>query len=270
MKSTPRQQLDREGMVFGMVVTAGIHVLLGFLFAFAAVSRMNDEAAVDTEMPVLTMELLQWGEEMPNPNALPEIANPEDAPEDALPPEPDEEPQETTPPEQEVVNLAQPPQQERERAPEENRAQERPTNPEREQQRDRGPTETRRPTNTTPVPGSPGGVIGGTSLSDNALARQLATIVRQINSEVRRPSTLTEAEWRSMWALVHITMTDEGQITRIRIQDGSYTRAFQMAVTHGLNRFKDGSSRLQLTSVTNAGLRSTLVQHGLGLYITPR
>jgi outer membrane biosynthesis protein TonB len=269
MKRKPQQKLDREGMVFGMVITAGIHVLLGFLLAFAAVSRMSDAADLSQEMPVITMELLQWGEEMPNPNALPEIANPEEAPEEALPPEPEQEPEETSPPEQEIVNLAPPPEEPRERVPEENRPEERPTNPERAPQTDRGPTEIRRPTNRTPVPGSPGGVVGGTSLNDNALARQLATIVRQVNSEVRRPSTLTESEWRSMWALVHITMTQDGQITRIQIREGDYNRAFQMAVTHGLNRFKDGSSRLQLSSVTNAELRNVLIQHGLGLYIAP-
>jgi hypothetical protein len=265
-----RQPSESSSVFMGIMVTTVVHIFLTGVLLFAALTSGSDDAAATEEMPVITMELLQWGEAMPNPNALPEIANPEEAPEDAVLPEPDPPPEETSLPQQEIVNLAQPPRENPEQRPEENRAVEQPQNPDAAPRTDRGETERRRPTNTTPIPGNPGGVIGGTSLSDSALARQLAGIVRQVNNEVRRPSTLTQAEWTSLWSLVHIRFTQEGQITRIVFRDGTENRAFRMAVTHGLNRFKDGSLRLQLSSVSDTQLRELLLQHGLGLYITPR
>jgi outer membrane biosynthesis protein TonB len=270
MTGAPARTADRAEFTAGVVVTVLAHGALVALLAVSAGSQ--DQAAPSTdELPVIALELLQWGEAMPNPRALPEIANPEDAPQerdDTPPPVEPPPPQTALPQQEEVVLQPTPPQPERQ--PEENRAQPREQPRDAPARTDRGPTERRRPTNTSPIPGDPTGVRGGTSLSESALARQLATIVRQLNEQVRRPSTLTEDQWRALYALVHIRMNADGQITAFRFVDASGNRAFDSAVRSGFNRFQQGSLRLQVSTVTDQALRNILLNQGLNVYVAPR
>ena len=266
--NSPRRPSQSAEMLVGAFLTAVAHVgVIGLMF-FAFAPGSGDD--VTDALPVLELELLRWGEAMPDPTALPEIANPTEAPDEAQPPDPEEAPPEEeaqADPDEVVLNpipTEQPPEERETEAV-----------PEREQTEstqvvDRGETIQQRPTNTVPIPGSPSGLIGGTSFSDSVLARQLATIIRQIQQAVHRPETITQDLWTQYWARVHIRMDDDGRITRMTFVDPSGNRQFDSAVRYGLNRFGEGSQRLTMSSVTNAQLREVLVEQGLIIVIAPR
>lgn len=255
---------DAVALFFGAALSFVAHAVLLFLFFFATnIQHESDEGDQEALLPVVSAELLMLGDVMPEDGELPWIANPEEAPLDDAPPTPTPVPEEeeTTLPQQETVVI------EQEEAPaepvrEENRAQPEEHRPDRAARQDRGETNPNRPTNDRPRVGSPDGFEGGTSLSAAALQNQFAGLVRQLSRGLRRPSGITDQEFRSLEALVHVRCTEAGRITAWEFVDRSGNRLFDSAVESMLNRFRLGSDRLNLGSVTNDELRQRMIRDG--------
>ncbi len=252
---------DRIALFFGGALSFVAHAALLFLL-FVATGPAEDETPETISLPIISAEMLMLGDVMPVDGELPWIANPEEAPseDNQLEPAPVPE-EETTLPQQETVVLNPEP------APaqtvrEENRARPEERQPEREERRDRGETNPNRPTNERPRMGSTEGSEGGTSLSASAMRNQFAGLVRQFGRAMRRPSGITDAEYRTLEAMVHIRCTEAGRITAWEFVDRSGNRLFDSAVESMLNRFRLGSDRLQLSSVSNDELRERMIREG--------
>lgn len=263
------QRPDGLGLLFGIALTFVAHAAL-----FALLLMVNGFGGEDDEeqgvlLPVVSTELLMLGDVMPEDGELPWIANPEQGPEVDDNPEPAPVPEEeTTLPQQETVVLdsdapAEQVREENRPAPEEHR-------PELAERRDRGESNPNRPTNDRPRMGSPDGFEGGTSLSAQAMQNQFAGLVAQLGRALRRPSSISDSEYRNLEATVYIRCTSEGRITRWEFVEESGNRAFDGAVESMLNRFRMGSERLRLSSVSNEDLRNRMVSEGFRIPVQGR
>lgn len=254
------QRPDNVGLIFGLALTSAAH--LAFVGLLLMVDVFGDDEPQGVLLPVISAELLMLGDQMPEDGELPWIANPEPAPQQDDNPEPAPVPEEeTTLPQQETVVITPdpaPPQQVRE----ENRAQPEERQPDRQERRDRGETNPNRPTNERPRMGSPDGFAGGTSLSASALQNQFAGLVAQLGRALRRPSSITDAEYASLEAVVYIRTSVEGRVLSWEFVESSGNRAFDSAVESMLNRFRMGSDRLRLSTVSNEDLRNRMVAEG--------
>lgn len=253
-------------MAFGAALTFLAHVVLFAMLFF--VNPMGDgEEADGVVLQVIETELLMYGEVMPTEGELPWIANPEEAPQESDPepaPVPEEE---TTLPEQETVVVEPEPVAEAVVVPQENRPEPVEHRPELEQRPDRGETNTNRPENQRPTMGSQEGFRGGTSLSASALANQFAGIVNQLKRTLRRPAAIPSDEYESLEATVWVRCTGSGQITEWEFERRSGNRLFDAAVESMLNRFRMGSDRLRLSSVSNVAVREQMVSDGFRIPI---
>ena len=253
------QKKDSVGLMFGAALTFLAHAaLFTLLFLINPLGRESDEETV--LVPVISTELLMYGEVMPDDGELPWIANPEEAPEQSDPdpaPVPEEE---TTLPQQETVVVDAVPTEAE--VVEENRPEPEEHRPELAARPDRGPTNENRPENQRPTMGSQEGHQGGTSLSASAQAIQFAGIVRQLSGALRRPSAIPQDEYRRLEAELFVRCTGSGQIVDWEFEERSGNRLFDAAIESMLNRFKMGSDRLRLSSVSNEELRGAMVSNG--------
>jgi outer membrane biosynthesis protein TonB len=260
--SVVARQPDTLGIAVGAGTTFFVHAAFIGLFLLANVFG-DEEAESQTLVPVISAELLMFGDVMPNPGELPWIANPEEAPQDDRNPEPAPVPEtETALPDQEVVVLNQEPVPQQERRREENRARPEESPRDAPERRDRGETNPNRPTNTRPRVGSPDGFVGGTSLSAEAQANQFAELVRQLSRALRKPAALSDAEYRRLSADVRVRVTADGRVTSWDFVGRSGNGAFDDAVESMLGRFKLGTDRLRIASITNAELREAVIRQG--------
>jgi outer membrane biosynthesis protein TonB len=254
------QKQDTVGMAFGASLTFLAHAaFFALLFLVNPLGGADEEIAITVS--VTTTELLMYGEVMPVDGELPWIANPEEAPEQTEQerlPVPEEE---TTLPEQETV-VIEPEPSDAVVVPEENRPEPEEHRPELEARPDRGPTNENRPENQRPTMGSQEGYQGGTSLSASALANQFAGIVRQLSRALRRPAAIPQDEYRGLEAEVYVRCTGSGQVIDWEFEERSGNRLFDAAIESMLNRFKMGSDRLRLSSVSNGDLREAMVSNG--------
>ncbi len=262
--------IEIDALAAGSALTVLVHVCV--VVGLVAVSGHEAEAVVpEPEMlPVIDMELLRWGEEMPAENALPVIANPVPAPmrpEPPSPPQPNAEPAPT-----ETVNLAEP----SDAAPErdERPREQRPVEIERSNDAPvaayRGPTNPNRPTNDAPIQGSPDGFHGGTSLSATAQRNLLARIQAQLQRAFRPPRSIPDDELRSLEIEVRIRVAPDGQVTGWRVRTPSGNALFDSSALATLNRFKVGRDRLDLSSITDDALRARIESDGFTVRMVGR
>jgi outer membrane biosynthesis protein TonB len=256
------QQKDTVGVAFGALLTLFAHVVLVGMLFFVNPIGEGDEAADTLVLSVIETELLMYGEVMPTDGELPWIANPEEAPQES-----DSEPapvpeEETTLPEQETVVIQPEPAADTVPIVQENRPEPVDHRPDLQTRPDRGETNPNRPENQRPTMGSQDGFQGGTSLSASALANQFAGIVRQLSRALRRPAAIPSDEYEDLEATVWVRCTGSGQITTWEFEQRSGNRLFDAAVESMLNRFRMGSDRLRLSSVSNAEIRDQMVSDG--------
>ncbi|MCA9561836.1 MAG: hypothetical protein KC561_00035 [Myxococcales bacterium] len=219
----------------GILLAAAIHAgIFYWLSTEDWTDYLDDEAEEVIPLNFEPVELLMWGEEMPNPNELPVIANPD---------------QETQ--EEEVVDLQpEPPdpeevavvQEEEEELPVEREPEER----EEEQRRDNQLHNPDRPVNNEPIQGSQDGTRGGNSLSESALANVFSQLQGQINRSIRPPRSLSASQLATMSGRIRIHINTDGRILRYSWVERTGNRALDGAVEQGLNTFRLGSSRLRL------------------------
>ncbi|TVQ95528.1 MAG: hypothetical protein EA398_17235 [Deltaproteobacteria bacterium] len=257
---------DTLELVFGAILTAVVHggFLAFMLFGRAGVAEAEDPVI----LPVLSADLLRWGEVMPDPGELPSIPNPapapmpQDRPDTPPPPEPEEQP---PAPDEVVLPRDEPPpepapQRDRpERRPERTDAQAAADAPERPWRGEHNPN---RPITDGPMYGSPDGFIGGTSLSESAQRDMLSRIRAQLQRAFRPPATLSDAELRRLHTRVQIRVSSEGQILGWDVVESSGNRLFDTQVEAMLNRFRVGRERLDLASIPHEGLRNQMIQRG--------
>lgn len=263
--SSTRTATDAPEVIAG--ITAAVVAHVGLAAAFLISAWTEAAAAEDRQSELLAGEVLMLGEVMPLPGELPWIANPEQAPENAPPPDPTQPPPpETAPPDQEVVRLNEaPPEQTPERTVE-NQARTEPQNRDAPERTDRGETNPNRPTNNDPTIGSREGMAGGTSLSPDALRNQYAIIQAQIQREIRRPRSISDSEYAALRARVYIRATAQGRISSWEFEDRSGNILYDSAIETALNAFREGTQRLQLNAL-NEEVRTRFIENGLILNI---
>lgn len=247
-------------LAFGAGATLAIHC--GLLVWFAVGRNAEPEPKAE---PVLAMivesELLRWGEQEPDPTAMPQIANPRPAPDNA-PPSVTPPTEETREAPTETVDL-----RANERAesatPTERRAQEVEANPNASVATNRGPSNPNRPTNDVPIEGFADGFRGGTSLSPSAQRNLLARIQEQLQSAFRPPRSLSDTELQRLKIRVHVRISKEGQILGWEVLESSGNRQFDSAALTTLNRFRNGMDRLDMASIRDVSYREFIESQGL-------
>lgn len=272
MNSQPQTAAERHGRTgaetaTGLVLTLVAH---GVVLAFALVGSMSEPAAAPPAPVVIEAELLKWGEVMPKDGQLPWIANPEPAekpeePEEVKP----EEPKEVAPPDEETVALK--PLPEEPKKPKKETLEQQPKKEEKPKvtatQPYRGETNPLRPTNNLPVMGSSQGFQGGTSLSAQAVSNQMARITAQLQRALRAPAGIPPGECRTLSATVYVRVTVQGRISTCDIKASSGNGLFDGAVRTMCSRYSMGQSRLDLNSITDAGLRQSIEKSGFNSQI---
>lgn len=252
----------------GVALTCVAHVALGTLL-FLVESHKEPEERQSVELLVIDAELAALGDVLPVAGQLPEIANPEEAPEDAPPPDPTQPiPEETSVPDSEVVVLEQEPQPTQEQERTVVRADEVQQNRDAPDRADRGETNPNRPTNDRPRVGFQDGYAGGTSLSESALRNQFAIIQSQIGRQIERPLSIDEATWRSLNAVYFIRVAVNGQIVEFEQVRGSGNHVFDAQIEVALNRFRNGRERLRLNSL-NDEFREAFISEGFRINVRP-
>lgn len=256
MQGLVRHRSDPLLVIWGTLFTLLIHVAIGA--AYLIWSEEESEAQqVEPEpewMRFEAVELLMWGEVMPEPGRLPRLSNP--APEEREPevveinevePEPSEDTVAVSTREEENQN--QPTRREERRREEPN------------QRRDSSRHNPNRPINNEPLWGSPDGFRGGTSLSEHALANLFGPVQEQIQRAFHAPSSLSTDELRRLEGRVRVHVNRDGRITRFVWDTRSGNDAFDTAVERALNRFRMGSQRLRLP-FDNARAMEQAIQRG--------
>lgn len=260
ISSAPRTMPWRE-LATGAAVTLALHLTMVLALVWGAADDAEDDAP--QLALVVEAELLRWGEVEPEDTALPTIANPRPAPVTAPPPARDApQPPETQEAPTEVVNLnaansaaATPPTELR---------------PEERDRRDdtptahyRGETNPHRPVNDEAIQGFADGFRGGTSLSPSAQRNLLARIQEQLQRAFSPPRSLSDEELRRLQIRLHVRIASDGRIVGWDILQASGNRQFDTAATMTLNRFRSGSDRLDLASISDPGFRELIEAQGL-------
>lgn len=225
----------------GAIFSVAVHVGVAAFF-FMGGENEDVEAAVAPELMVFEeVELLKWGEVMPDPNELPTISNPE---------------QETR--EQDVVTLdqepdiQQPPDDENEDAtPEEE-------TPDPEQRQDDSRHNPDRPTNNEPIQGSSEGYRHGTSLSATAMANLFGPVQEQIQRAVRPPSTLSQAQLEELEGVISIYVNEDGRVRRFTWRSRTGNAGYDGAIERAINLFRLGSRRLRLPTHNPAAMQQAV------------
>lgn len=254
------RKTPRGAFILGVVLTLFLH--LGVLLVLRLGDGQNgSDASDDQQAFVIETELLRWGEVEPDDTQMPTIANPRpgqgDATSDELPEETQEAPTET-------VDLNPKPTEEgAEDIPTERRPEEKEQDADLPQASDRGETNPHRPTNDLPIEGFADGYQGGTSLSPSAQRNMLARIQEQLQSAFRPPRSLSDAQLQRLGVRFHVRIAKDGQVLGWDILEASGNRQFDTAAEVTLNRFKNGSSRLDMDSITDADFRKLVEEKGL-------
>ena len=271
MSDQPQSAAERHGRTGAETATGIVLTLLAHavVLGFALVGSMSEPAAAPSAPVVIEAELLKWGEIMPKDGQLPWIANP--APAEKLEePEPikPEQPKEVAPPDEETVALK--PLPEEPKKPKKETLEQQPekvkpkvTTPTPY----RGETNPLRPTNNLPVMGSSSGHQGGTSLSASAVANQMARITAQLQRALRAPAGIPPGECRTLATTVYVRVTVQGRISTCDIKSPSGNALFDGAVRTMCSRYSMGASRLDLNSITDAGLRQSIEKSGFNSQI---
>jgi outer membrane biosynthesis protein TonB len=244
-------------IIMGFVFTLLFHGLVAGLYLHWE-SEQAEALTVPDETQLMryeAVELLMWGEVMPEPGQLPNISNPapETAPPDVVhiePPPPEEPPP--------VIVQREPEPEPRRRAEE----------PPPEAPRDDSRHNRTRPVNTEPLAGSPQGFRGGTSLSPTALANLFGPMQAQIQRAFSPPGSLARDELSRLSARVRIYVNADGRITRFTWIRRSGNDLFDSAAERALNTFRLGSQRLRLPTGNQQAMDQVL-EHGLEIMIEP-
>lgn len=271
MKLTAGHMLPPEERVFpwrelaaGVGITLALHLAGVGIFVIRARHAASEMPESARTALIVETELLRWGEELPDPTAMPTIPNPKPAPErepveEQLPP-PDQETQ-TAP--TEVVNLQAPSEAAADAQPTELRAAVEDRKPQTPVAQYRGPTNPNRPTNDLAIEGYQDGYRGGTSLSPSAQRNLLARIQEQLQRAFRPPRSLSDEALQRLKIRVHVRIAADGQILGWDILESSGDRQFDTAATMTLNRFRNGTDRLDMASIRDASLRELIEAEGL-------
>lgn len=248
----------------GVGITLALHLIAVGIFVLRARQAASERPEQGMHALIVETELLRWGEELPDPTAMPTIPNPKPAPEREQvaeqPPTPQQETQ-TAP--TEVVDL----QASAEVALDAQPTEIRPTIEEQKPQTPvatyRGPTNPHRPTNDLAIQGYQDGFRGGTSLSPSAQRNLLARIQEQLQRAFRPPRSLSDDELQRLKIRVHVRVAADGQILGWDVLESSGNRQFDTAATMTLNRFRNGMDRLDMASIRDASLRQFIESEGL-------
>lgn len=249
MYSTGRTNRSPE-ITIGIILTVLIHALPIAIYQNEETFGCGGVASADVEsddlLPVVSMELLRWGEVMPDENELPWISNPapEERPEDVVVIEDDTD---TVVVEEEEID------RDDRVEDEEDDDEDVPEDTERHNEH--------RPTNDDPELGSPDGWRGGTSLSDSAVSNFLSEIQSQIQRHYRAPSSLSSDQLEELEASIHIEIDATGRIIHYRIRRSSGSDAFDASAEMAVNHFSRGSARLRLPP--NEEFREMILEHGI-------
>ncbi|MBN1947875.1 MAG: TonB C-terminal domain-containing protein [Bradymonadales bacterium] len=241
MDDLMRKRSDPLLLIWGVFFTLAIH--MGIVAVYLLWSETESQAVEPQQPPEWmrfeAVELLMWGEVMPNPHRLPIMPNP--APEErqqevvAVDPTPQN-------PSEDAVALSVSDQEDPDRPTQrESRRREEP-----DQRRDSARHNPNRPINNEPLWGSPDGFRGGTSLSPTALANLFGPVQEQIQRAFRAPSSLSADDLRRLEGRVRVFVNREGRITHFAWDSRSGNSAFDAAAESALNRFRLGSDRLRL------------------------
>jgi hypothetical protein len=246
---------------FGVMATLVVHAAL--LVAALVMSVPEPEEARSFKAPVIDVELLKWGEVMPEDGQLPWIANPEPAePTEEAPPASDPK-QAQAPPDEETVELEpKPDEAPKPRREERLEQQPKPTPRDAPPTTFRGPTDPSRPTNNLPVMGSRDGVQGGTSLSAEAQRNQFSRIVAQLQRVLRKPANTSDTECARLAARVKLRVTVQGRISQCDLDAPTGNPLFDSSVRTMCNAFMLGQRRLDLGSITDEALREDIERRG--------
>lgn len=249
----------RRALWIGAGLTLLLHVGILVLFRYGDRANSADDAH-DPEAFVIETELLRWGEVEPDETSLPTIANPRpgqgEANVDELPEETQEAPTET-------VDLNPSPSDAAEDLPTERRPEEKEQSKDVPQAADRGKTNPHRPTNDLPIEGFGDGYRSGTSLSPSAQRNMLARIQEQLQGAFSPPRSLSDEQLQRLSIRFHVRIAKDGQVIGWEVLESSGNRQFDTAAAMTLNRFKNGSSRLEMDSITDADFRALVEAKGL-------
>lgn len=253
------RKTPRGAFILGVVLTLVLH--LGVLVVLRLGEGQGASDASDAqEAYILETELLRWGEVEPDDTQMPTIANPREgqgeSAQEELPEETQEAPTET-------VDLSQQPSDSAEDIPTTRRPEEQEQKADVPQASDRGETNPHRPTNDLPIEGFADGYQSGTSLSPSAQRNMLARIQEQLQSAFRPPRSLSDAELKRLGIRLHVRIAKDGQVLGWDILEASGNRQFDTAAEVTLNRFKNGSSRLDMDSISDADFRKLVEEKGL-------
>lgn len=255
---TPRRVTPSRALLVGVILTLMVH--LGGL----VILRLSETPAalddVSQEAFVIETELLRWGEVEPDMQALPSIANPRpgegERQEEVFPEETQEIPTET-------VDL----QPVDEDAGSEDNTERRPKEVAQDanlpRASDRGATNPHRPTNDLPIEGFRDGYRSGTSLSPSAQRNMLARIQEQLQGAFSPPRSLSDDQLQGLSVRFHVRIAKDGQVLGWEVLESSGNRQFDTAAAMTLNRFRNGTSRLDMDSISDANFRSLVEAEGL-------
>ena len=275
-----KKHRDRKAFVSGVSVSIFAHICMLIAVISAHQAEPAAEPAAEEEafeaVFIAPVDLLQWGEEMPSARALPNLPNPAPAPEpeileETAPPE-----EETTVPVEEIVVLDQPEPIENpdpvEQVETEIRSaqSEEQHEPEQEERQFRGEHNFNRPTNTDTTHGQSDGFVGGTSLSEHALRNILSRIQEQLQRAFRAPRSLSRDELSRLSARVRVRVDSSGRVTNFSFVSESGNRLFDAQVQSMLGRFRNGSSRLDVASITDETVRRQIENDGFVVTIQDR
>lgn len=254
----PTSITPRRALAVGVVLTLMVH--LGVLVILRLSETPDAMEEVPQEAFVIETELLRWGEVEPDMQALPSIANPRpgegEPQEEAFPEETQEIPTET-------VDLQPMDKDAGERVHTERRPKEVEQKSNLPRASDRGATNPHRPTNDLPIEGFRDGYRSGTSLSPSAQRNMLARIQEQLQGAFSPPRSLSDDQLQGLSVRFHVRIAKDGQVLGWEVLESSGNRQFDTSAAMTLNRFRNGPSRLDMDSISDANFRSLVEAKGL-------
>lgn len=255
----PRRVTPRRALTVGAILTLVIH--LGVLVVLRMSETPDDVDDLSAEAFVIETELLRWGEVEPDEDSLPSIANPR--PGEGERPEEETLPEETREAETETVDLNPEPKDAGDETQSERRPKEIEQDDKLPQASDRGETNPHRPTNDLPIEGFGDGYRSGTSLSPSAQRNMLARIQEQLQGAFSPPRSLSDEQLHGLSVRFHVRIAKDGQVLGWEVLESSGNRQFDTAASMTLNRFKNGTSRLDMDSISDTNFRSLVEAKGL-------
>lgn len=254
----PKRVTPRRALAVGVTLTLVIH--LGVLVILRLSETPDDLEDSASEAFVIETELLRWGEVEPDSHSLPSIANPRpgegERQDEVFPEETQEAPTET-------VDLHPDSKEADQAAKTERRPQDLEQDTKLPRATDRGATNPHRPTNDLAIEGFGDGYRSGTSLSPSAQRNMLARIQEQLQGAFSPPRSLSEDQLQGLSVRFHVRIAKDGQVIGWEVLESSGNRQFDTAASMTLNRFRNGPSRLDMESISDANFRSLVEAEGL-------